>query len=89
MSDPNTQDRPGAGAALTAAIAEGAARRDRRRDLKPLARLFPYVAAHKADALRALLALICSSVATLAITAAARRVVDHGFGAGSAATINQ
>jgi ATP-binding cassette subfamily B protein len=89
QTDTDSQGRPGAGADLAAQLAEGARKRDRQRDLRPLARLLPYVAAHKGDALAAVVALICSSGATLALTAAARLVVDHGFGEGSSATINR
>ena len=92
MSDarePASADRPGAGAALAAQLAQGARKRAPRRDLGPLLRLSPYIAAHKGDAIAAVLALIGSSAATLGLTVAARLVVDHGFGEGSAATIDR
>ena len=87
--DLTTEDRPGAGAALARTLAQGARRREPRRDLRPLARLLPYVLAHKGDALGALAALVCSAGATLALTGAARLVVDRGFGTGSTATLDR
>jgi ATP-binding cassette subfamily B protein len=83
------KDRPGAGAALAAGLAGAAGRRDRRRDLRPLARLVPFVAAHRGDAICALIALFCSATATLGLTEAARLVVDRGFAAGSMETIDR
>ena len=89
MTDLRQNDRPGAGAALAASLAEDAGRRGRQRDVRPLARLFPYVAAHRGDAIGALVALFCSSTAMLGLTEASRLVVDRGFVAGSAATIDR
>jgi len=88
VQDQGRSARPGPGAALAAQLAEAAARREKSRSLKPLARLLPFVAAHRGDAIGAGLALLASSGATLTLTGAARSVVDHGFNAGSPATLN-
>ena len=42
--------RPGVGALLAEQIGEAAGKRDRSRNIKPLARLLPYLAAHKGHA---------------------------------------
>jgi ATP-binding cassette subfamily B protein len=86
---PGPAERPGAGAALAGRLARGARRREPRRDLAPLARLLPYVLDHRGDAAGALVALVCSAAATLALTGAARLVVDHGFGTGSTAVLDR
>jgi ATP-binding cassette subfamily B protein len=91
MSDVETRGRdarPGPGAALAAQLAEGAARRPRSRSLKPLARLAPFVWAHRGDAIAAGLALVASASATLTMTWAARLVVDNGFHGRSLAELN-
>jgi ATP-binding cassette subfamily B protein len=81
--------RPGAGAALAQSLSEAAARRPRKRDIRPLSHLIPFVRAHWRDAAAAGFFLILSTSATLGITAAARMVVDSGFAAGSAAALNR
>ena len=81
--------RPGAGAALAAEIGAARDRRGRSRDVKPLRRLLPYVAAHRGDAALAGLFLTLSTLSTLSLTGAARLVTDHGFAQGSAAAVNR
>ena len=71
--------RPSAGAVLAESLAQSAARRERRRDLRPLAALWPYVRAHRADAMLAAMFLLISTSATLGLSAAARVVVDQGL----------
>jgi ATP-binding cassette subfamily B protein len=89
MSDSTiAQGRPGPGAALAASMADAAARRERRRDVRPLAGLAPLILAHKGDLAAALAFLIGSTASTLALTGAARLLVDEGFGEGSAAAVN-
>ena len=78
--------RPGAGAVLAATMASAAQRRPKSRDLRPLAELWPHVKAHWPDAFMAGLFLLISSSASLAISSAARTVVDrsgqlHSYGA--------
>ncbi|HVY33399.1 MAG TPA: ABC transporter transmembrane domain-containing protein [Caulobacteraceae bacterium] len=59
-----------------------AKRRAKARDLRPLARLLPIVGAHKGDAFAAIVFLLLSSGATLALTVGARAVVDAGLPGG-------
>ncbi len=75
--------RPGEGETLTANIKDAAARRPKQRDMRPLARLFPFIADHKSDAAFAGFFLLISTSASLAITGAAKIVVDKGFVAGA------
>ena len=53
--------RPGAGAVLAAGMDAEAARRPKQRDLKPLARLIPFVRAHAGDAAMAAVFLLLST----------------------------
>lgn len=71
--------RPGAGAQLAEQMSEAGARRERRRDVRPLGRLLPYAMRHKAHAAMAGVWLILSTAASLALTAAARGAIDNGF----------
>ena len=89
VATPPAAGRPGAGAALLAEIGLERNKRGRSRDLKPLRRLAPYVAAHKGDAALAGLFLTLSTASTLTLTGAARLVTDHGFAAGSASAVNR
>jgi len=80
--------RPGAGAVLAAKVGAEAAGRTRRRDLRPLANLIPFLRAHWGDALWSLTFLLFSTSATLGLSGAARLVVDKGFSSASAARLN-
>src|SRR3954447_460341 len=60
----------------------------RKRKLKPLLLLLPYVARYRWRALAAVAALIVAALATLAVPLAVRRMIDFGFSAESAALIN-
>ena len=71
--------RPGAGALLVEQIGEAGARRERRRYVRPLGRLFPYAMRHKGHVAMAGVWLIVSTAASLALTAAARGAIDNGF----------
>ena len=71
--------RPGAGAQLAEQMSEAGARRERRRDVRPLGRLFPYAMRHKGHMAMAGVWLILSTAASLALTAAARGAIDNGF----------
>ena len=71
---------------VNAAGTEGAA--PRKRKLKPLLLLLPYVARYRWRALAAVAALIVAALATLAVPLAVRRMIDFGFSAESAALIN-
>ena len=83
-SAPPLSERPSGGAVLAEQMSEAAGRRERRRDLKPLGRLWPFALRHKADLLLALLFLILATVASLGLTATARGAIDHGFQDGGA-----
>ena len=76
--------RPGAGAQLVEQMGEAGARRERRRDVRPLGRLFPYAMRHKGHVAMAGVWLILSTSASLALTAAARGAIDNGFENGGA-----
>ena len=80
--------RPGAGAVLAASMAQSAQRRPKGRDLRPLAELWPHVKAHWPDAFMAGLFLLISSSASLAISGAARMVVDRSGQLHSFAALN-
>ncbi|HRJ63219.1 ABC transporter transmembrane domain-containing protein [Brevundimonas sp. UBA2416] len=71
--------RPGAGAQLAEQMGEAGERRERRRDVRPLGRLFPYAMRHKGHVVMAAFWLILSTAASLALTAAARGAIDNGF----------
>jgi ATP-binding cassette, subfamily B, bacterial len=58
-------------------------------NFRPLLRLLPYLAAYRGSVVKALIALIIASVATLIIPIAVRRVVDHGFSDQNATLVNQ
>ena len=80
MSDSDTatvEGRPSAGALLADQLAQGAQRRPGRRDLGPLRGLWPHVRAHVGDAIFALIFLLTSTAATLAMTGGMRLVADH------------
>jgi len=70
---------------ITAAIAG----RPRRRDIRPLAHLAPFLRAHWGDAAWSVVFLLVSTSATLGLSGAARLVVDKGFSSGSAARLNR
>jgi ATP-binding cassette subfamily B protein len=88
-STPQAPDRPGEGETLRATLKEAAGRRPKQRDLRPLIRLWPFVAAHMSDAVAAGLFLLISTSASLGLTGAARFVVDKGFMSGAAQTLNR
>jgi ATP-binding cassette, subfamily B, bacterial len=68
--------RPGAGAQLAEQMGEAGERRARRRDVRPLGRLFPYAMRHKGHVAMAGFWLILSTAASLALTAVARSTTD-------------
>ena len=88
MSDVNAgeisaEGRPSAGAELVQNLAEAANRRPRRKDIRPLAHLLPFVRRHKIYALLAGFFLLFSTAATLGLTATFKGVVDKGFAKGA------
>ena len=76
--------RPGAGAILAEQMGDAGERREKRKDVRPLLRLWPYLMQHRLDALIAGFWLLGSTAASLALTATARGAIDHGFENGGA-----
>ncbi|MEK1891600.1 MAG: ABC transporter transmembrane domain-containing protein [Phyllobacterium sp.] len=60
----------------------------KRRSLKPLRRVFPYMARYKGMIAGALVSLIVAAVTTLTLPLAVRRMIDHGFSDVNGAFIN-
>jgi ATP-binding cassette subfamily B protein len=85
----STDGRPSEGAALASQIAEAVDKRPRRKDLRPLGHIFPFIVAHKANGFAALFFLLLSTASTLGLTVALRSVVDHGFVTGSSQALNR
>jgi ATP-binding cassette, subfamily B, bacterial len=82
--------RPSYGAELDTQIKQEDRRRPRQRDLSPLKALWPLVRRNWPDAALSALFLLLSTAATLAMTGAARLVVNRGFAAdGGAAELNR
>ncbi len=67
-------------------IAQG---RAKSRSLQPLKRLLPFLRPYRLRIAGALIALFCSSAATLVLPAAARNVIDKGFGDAAVARLDQ
>ena len=88
-ADAAADGRPGAGATLASGMQDAAAKRPRSRDVRPLTRLFPFVAAHKADALPALFFLLLSTASSLSLTFAVRLLIDDGFIKGTGSKLDQ
>ncbi len=61
----------------------------RRRSIRPLLGLLPFVARYRGRAVAALVALVVAAVATLAVPIAVRRMIDNGFDAGRVGLIDQ
>jgi ATP-binding cassette subfamily B protein len=61
----------------------------KRRSLKPLADLFPYLRRYKGLVAGALIFLCLAAVTTLALPIAIRRMLDHGFNAADSEFINK
>lgn len=89
MAAASTDGRPSEGAALASQIAEAVNRRPRRKDIRPLGHILPFIVAHKANGFAALFFLLLSTASTLGLTVALRSVVDHGFVTGSSEALNQ
>jgi ATP-binding cassette subfamily B protein len=51
----------------------------RRRSLRPLRRVFPYIGRYRKLVIGAAVSLVAAAVTTLAIPLAVRRMIDHGF----------
>ncbi len=59
------------------------------RSLRPLAMLVPFIAPYKGTLVLAILALLVSSAALLAMPMAVRNVIDHGFSVEDAANVDR
>src|ERR1700722_1469590 len=66
-----------------------AAARTKSRSLQPLRRLIPFLWPYRWRIAIALVALACSSAATLVLPPLLRNVADHGFGAAAISRLNQ
>ena len=80
--------RPGAGEVLAAQMDAAAERRERRRDLRPLAALWPFLRAHWKDGAASAFFLLFSTGATLGLTQALRLMADQGIGGRTAASVD-
>jgi len=83
-SDPKTNAAPAA-----AASGSEDASTDKRRSLRPLLAIKPYVMKHPAMLAAALVALVVSAAVMLVVPMAVRRMIDYGFGSADGALINQ
>jgi ATP-binding cassette, subfamily B, bacterial len=79
-----SQVEPIAGGALQAAAPS-----ERRRSVRPLLGLTPFVARYRVRAAAAFVALIMAAAATLAVPIAVRRMIDNGFDPTRAGLIDQ
>ena len=60
---------------------------ERRRSLKPLRRLFPYLGRYRKMVIGAVISLAVAAATTLALPLAVRRMIDHGFSASDSSFI--
>ncbi|RWN63728.1 ABC transporter transmembrane domain-containing protein [Mesorhizobium sp.] len=60
---------------------------ERRRSLKPLRRLFPYITRYRKMVIGAVVSLTIAAATTLALPLAVRRMIDHGFSASDSSFI--
>lgn len=60
----------------------------KRRSLKPLRRIFPYMSRYRGLLAGAMVSLILAAVTTLTLPLAVRRMIDHGFTGANGAFIN-
>jgi ATP-binding cassette subfamily B protein len=69
------------------AIAIDLAEQNRRRSLRPLARLYPYLGRYKRMVAAAIFFLMLAAAMTLTLPIAVRRMIDHGFSGGDSVFI--
>jgi ATP-binding cassette subfamily B protein len=84
------RDRPSVGAELAQQMQQQAGRREKSRDLRPLARLMPYMWRQKVNFAFMLLFLLISSATIPSMTFVARQLIDKGFvnGNGNASALD-
>jgi ATP-binding cassette subfamily B protein len=58
-------------------------------NLRPLARLVPFLTRYRGHLILAVIALLVAAAATLSVPVAVRRVIDHGFTAANPALVNE
>ncbi|MGP2494259.1 ABC transporter transmembrane domain-containing protein [Mesorhizobium sp. PUT5] len=68
-------------------MAETSSDQARRRSLKPLSRLFPYIGRYRGLVVGAVVSLTLAAATTLALPLAVRRMIDHGFSAANSGFI--
>ena len=61
----------------------------KRRSIRPLAALLPYVVRHRGHVAAAFVALLAASAVTLSLPLAVRRMIDHGFSAADGGFIDR
>ncbi|MBV8682946.1 MAG: ATP-binding cassette domain-containing protein [Caulobacteraceae bacterium] len=88
MTSPDAGSPDAGPAGRAVAPSEVAARRPRR-DLTPLSRLYPFVGAHRGDAILSVVFLTLSTTFTIGLTFALRRMADRGLASHAAGSINQ
>src|SRR5579862_9850871 len=84
-----TKSEIGSGPAEAAPPAAAATAATRRRNIRPLMGLVPFVARYRGRAVAALIALTVAAIATLAVPIAVRRMIDNGFDPTRAGLINE
>lgn len=89
MSDPAPARTINQGALHAEAVAHEAASRTRSRSIKPLARLLPFLKPYRLQVVCAFVALLGAAGATLAVPAAVRDMIDHGFSSENAGFIDR
>ncbi len=87
-AETSPKGRPSAGAELARQMQQAAGRREKSRDLRPLARLMPYMMRQKVNFAFMLLFLLISSTTVPGMTFVARQLIDKGFGTGNAASLD-
>ena len=88
LEAPAADGRPGAGQLLASEMEAAAMGRGKRRDLKPLAKLAPFVQAHMSDAVLSGVCLLVSAGSTLTLTLMARLLIDNSKAGEEAAVLN-
>lgn len=72
-----------------AVVANDEHKNQKRRNLRPLAKLFPYLLRYKPQVLAALFFLAVAAMTTLALPIAVRQMIDKGFTAADSAFVNR
>jgi ATP-binding cassette subfamily B protein len=84
----DTEGRPNSGAELVRDIRQAAGARGKTRDLRPLARLGPYLWRRKLIGIAMVVFLVISAAATPVMTVVLRHLIDQGFGSGNVAALD-